>query len=33
LIEAMEMRDLEKSLEILKEDIENLKQEILEEFC
>ena len=29
----MEMRDLEKSLEILKEDIENLKQEILEEFC
>ena len=33
MIEAMEMRDLEKSLEILKEDIENLKQEILEEFC
>ena len=33
LIEAMEMRDLETSLEILKEDIENLKQEILEEFC
>lgn len=31
LIEAMEKRDLEKSLEILKEDIEDLKREIIEE--
>lgn len=31
LMEAMEKRDLEKSLEILKEDIEDLKREIIEE--
>lgn len=32
LIEAMEERNLERSLDILKEDIEDLKREIIEEF-